>query len=126
MNDISSSPLRKMNAIEEAARLIRGIAEPCPPGDSVKAAISRASRRIGWSFSRTRAIWYADARIRLAAEELDDLRSKARASQAEKERDLYHALLQRIARLESAVAFDPTGLSDAGPFESHPFDQSRR
>jgi hypothetical protein len=79
----------------------------------VKAAIGRASRRIGWSFSRTRAIWYADVRIRLGADELDDLRSKARVRRDERARDPYQVLMERIARLESAIAA-PQG-APAGP-----------
>jgi hypothetical protein len=73
----------------------------------VKAAISRARRRLGWSYSRTRAVWYADIRIRLAAYELDELRAKAVALRLEKERDRYESLADRIARLESALAPQP-------------------
>ncbi|SFK16742.1 hypothetical protein [Methylocapsa palsarum] len=96
MNDNPSSEVRKLNAIEEASALVRAVAEPCPPGDSVKAAIVRARRRLGWSYSRTRAVWYADLRIRLAAYELDDLRAKALAPRVEKERDRYESLIDRI------------------------------
>jgi hypothetical protein len=57
----------------EASVLVRRVAEPRVVGDSVKAAIRRAARRLGWRFSRTRDVWYGRAR-RIDAEELDTLR----------------------------------------------------
>jgi hypothetical protein len=64
------------SSIDEARILIRRCAEPRPAGDLVKAAVRRASRRLGLSFSRTRDIWYGDAR-RIDAEEMDRLRLEA-------------------------------------------------
>jgi hypothetical protein len=84
----------------------------------VKAAISRARRRLGWSYSRTRAVWYADLRIKLASYELDELRSKALALRFEKERDRYESLVDRIARLESALARQSGKRAGPGPPES--------
>jgi hypothetical protein len=107
MNDNPSSDVRKLNTIGEASLLVRAVAEPCPAGDSVKAAISRARRRLGWSYSRTRAVWYADIRIKLAAYELDELRARAVALRLDRERDRYESLADRIARLESALAPQP-------------------
>lgn len=64
------------SSIDEAQMLVRRCAEPCPAGDLVKAAIRRASRRLDLPFSRTRNIWYGDAR-RIDAEEMDRLRGEA-------------------------------------------------
>ena len=64
------------SSIDEAQTLVRRCAEPRPPGDSVKAAIRRASQQLGIPFSRTRDIWYGDAR-RIDAEEMDRLRQGA-------------------------------------------------
>ena len=64
------------SSIEEAQTLVRKCAEPRQAGDLVKAAIFRASRRLGFAFSRTRDIWYGDAR-RVDAAEMDRLRSVA-------------------------------------------------
>lgn len=64
------------SSIDEAQTLVRRCAEPRPPGDSVKAAVRRASRRLGIPFSRTRDIWYGDAR-RIDAAEMDRLRQGA-------------------------------------------------
>lgn len=45
-----------------------------PPSiGSVKARIRHASRKLGWSHSRTQDTWYADPRIALRAEELRDV-----------------------------------------------------
>jgi len=64
------------SSIEEAQALIRQCAEPRPAGDQVKAAVRRASRRLDLPFSRTRDIWYGDAR-RIEAREMDRLRQEA-------------------------------------------------
>ena len=72
------------SSIDEAQTLVRRCAEPRPAGDQVKAAIRRASQRLEIPFSRTRDIWYGDAR-RIDAEEMDRLRrgaEKAELAQA--------------------------------------------
>lgn len=66
----------EMSSVAEASTLIRRAAEPRPVGDSVKAAIRRAARRIGLSFTRAKDIWYGDAR-RIDAHEMDALRNLA-------------------------------------------------
>lgn len=55
-------------------RLVQLAAEPRPVGDSVKGAILRASRALKWSPSRTKDVWYGDAR-RLTVAEMDALRA---------------------------------------------------
>ena len=70
------SPSSCGSSIEEAMALVRQCAEPRPAGDQVKAAILRASRRLGFPFNRTRDIWYGHAR-RIDAEEMDRLRKGA-------------------------------------------------
>ena len=64
------------SSIDEAKTLVRRCAGPCPAGDQAKTAILRASRRLGFSFNRTRDIWYGNAR-RIDAEEMDRLRQEA-------------------------------------------------
>ena len=66
----------RASAIAEAQALVRRCAEPRPAGDLVKAAIRRASQRLDMPFSRTRDIWYGDAR-RIDAQEMDRLRQAA-------------------------------------------------
>jgi hypothetical protein len=72
------------SSIDEAQTLVRRCAEPRPAADQTKAAIRRASQRLEIPFSRTRDIWYGDAR-RIDAEEMDRLRrgaEKAELAQA--------------------------------------------
>lgn len=79
----------EMTVLSEASFLVRQIAEPRPVGDSVKAAIGRAARRLGFSFSRTKTIWYAEAH-RIDAHEMDALR-----------RELKRRRQEGIARVEA-------------------------
>ena|ERR1700682_1189124 len=64
------------SSIDEAQNLVRRCAEPRLAGDQMKAAILRASRRLGFPFNRTKDIWYGDAR-RIDAAEMDRLRQVA-------------------------------------------------
>ena len=61
------------SSIDEARALIRQCAEPGKAGELVKEAIFRASQRLEMPLSRTRDIWYGDAR-RIDANEMDRLR----------------------------------------------------
>lgn len=106
-----------MSAVAEASVLLRKVAEPCPAGDSVKAAINRAARRVArfipphwaarWHYGRAEDIWRQEARG-VWAEEMDAIRRAADARVAAEARDEHAALMARIARLETAM-----GLSDA-------------
>lgn len=80
MADFSSEKCA-MSAVSEASLLCRRVAEPRPVGDSVKAAIARATTRLGFAFNRTRDIWYGHAR-RIDAEEMDRLRECAERNEA--------------------------------------------
>lgn len=75
MSEIQSEK-SEMSSVVEASTLIRRVAEPRPVGDSVKAAIRRAARALGFSFSRAKDIWYGDAR-RIDPAEMDALRTQA-------------------------------------------------
>lgn len=99
-----------MSAVCEASDLMRTLALPCPPGDSVKAAINRAARRAShylarpMTFSRAEDIWRKEARA-IRAEEMDALR---RAAKREAFKDETAAVEARLARIEAAlVAIDP-------------------
>lgn len=102
MSEKLSERVRFMNALAEASFLVRKIAEPAPPGDSVKAAILRAYRRIGsWTHNRVRDVWYGDNRISVSGDELIQLRAVARQD-AETSRDNELAeLRERLAALEA-------------------------
>jgi hypothetical protein len=57
-------------ARDEAAKLVRLVAEPRGMGDTITRCIERAARRLGWSYRRTEDIWRQEAR-RIEAFELD-------------------------------------------------------
>jgi hypothetical protein len=65
-----------MAAVTEAASLMRALAEPASPGESVKAAISRAARKAGIPASLGKRLWYGEAR-RIDADTMDQLRERA-------------------------------------------------
>ena len=67
-----------MSALVEARNLVRQLAEPVPAGDSVKGAISRASRKLRWNYNRVRSLWYADPRTKVSGDELNELRNAAK------------------------------------------------
>jgi hypothetical protein len=71
----------EMSSSSEARALVRQVAEPREVGDSVKAAIVRAAKRLGFRFTRTKDLWYGDAR-RIDSDEMDRLRERAARADA--------------------------------------------
>lgn len=82
---------------DEMQDLARLAAEPWSPGDSVKAAIVRASRRLHWSFSRTRCAWYGKE-CAWRASEVDAARARRRELLLDRERSVAaeHARLKAL------------------------------
>lgn len=104
----------------EAAKLIRCVAGPRRVDDTIKRAIHRAARRLGWSASRAKDVWYLAAR-RIDAEEMDALRKAAGAMDEAKDADDEIALLRaRLAALESRVALMDAARNGAGPDYGRP------
>ena len=64
------------SSISEAQSLVQRVAGPRAGGDSVKSSIVRAARRLGFGFTRTKHLWYGDAK-RIDAAEMDRLREEA-------------------------------------------------
>lgn len=105
------SEVVSMSAVAEASALLRRIAEPRPVGDSVKAAITRACRRVArhipshwtrWHVGRAEDIWHRQAHG-VWAEELDAIRAAADARILQEARNERAALRARLARLEAAL-----------------------
>lgn len=71
--DFSSEFSDDSSEISDAMRIVQLAAEPRPVGDSIKAAIGRSAKRLKWSYTRTRDVWYGDAR-RIDVREMDALR----------------------------------------------------
>lgn len=95
----------------EAAVLVRQWAGPRQPSDSVKTLIRRAARRLGFSYSRTKAIWYGEARAVLAGE-MDALRKREKRGHAETD---IEALRRRIDHLERHLAIADAAETGARP-----------
>ena len=81
-----------------AQELIRKVASPREPGESVKASIGKAARRLKWSWNRAKDVWYGDARIKISADELAELRAKAHQKEAASD-----DIVARIERLEALM-----------------------
>jgi hypothetical protein len=94
-----SSELSAMSSVNEASALVQRVAGPLEAG-GIKAAIGRAARRLGFRYSRTKDIWYGDAR-RIDASEIDRLREEAARVEAEQ------AVSNVLALRDSLAATDP-------------------
>ena len=89
-----------MSAVAEASSLLREIAEPRPIGDTVKAAITRAARRVGLRAGRVEDIWRQEARA-IRAEEMDAIRrAVTNRKHMEEARAEALSFSQRLERLE--------------------------
>lgn len=95
------SEYSEMSDVAYAADLIRQI-EP-RRNMSVKEWIVVTARRLGWSYSRAKAVWYGDAR-RIDAREMDALRAAVRARETRSLAHDYRSQVDRIARLKAALA----------------------
>lgn len=60
----------EMSCVEFGSHTLREKVAPAGSAGSVKERIRLASRRLGWTFSRTKDVWYADPRVSLGADEL--------------------------------------------------------
>lgn len=97
----------RQSEISDAMRLVKLAAGPRVGGESVKLAIGRAARSLKWSFSRTREIWYGNAR-RLDAHEMDKLRSIERKHIVELAAPDLRKHVAQIAALRARLnALDP-------------------
>ena len=95
------SEFSEMSDVAYAADLIRQIE---PRRDlSVKQWIVVTARRLGWPYSRAKAVWYADAR-RIDASEMDALRAAIRERETRSLSHEFKHQVDRIARLKAALA----------------------
>lgn len=102
----------EMSSVDFASTALQRYVAPKGSGHNVKDRITRAARRLGWSVSRTKDVWYADPRVSISAEELrvieeaagvkygraeartiEELISKADALLAGPEADFYRPLV---------------------------------
>jgi hypothetical protein len=66
-------------SLDDAADLLREIAGERRPDESLKGVFRRLNRKLsGWSDNRIRDIWRRDSRVRVRAEEVEQLRAIAK------------------------------------------------
>jgi hypothetical protein len=71
----------------------------------VKDTLRQAHRRLKtWTFNRVRDVYHADGRIRISAEEIDQLRAATRAKEIEDARAEFKFITDRIERIEATLA----------------------
>jgi hypothetical protein len=90
-----------MRDVSQASALVQDVVS-VNAGASVSERIRAAARKLGWDFSRTRDVWYEQAR-RIDAHEMDQLRAARRARQLEEARKAHAELTQLIAGMEAAL-----------------------
>lgn len=101
-----SSEVRKMGrqtTVTEASLLLREIAGSRAAGETIKGVLRRLHRKlVDWSPGRIRDVWYADVRVRLRAEEVEQLRALVQPRDVGTDDELIE-LRTRIARLEALL-----------------------
>jgi hypothetical protein len=106
----------KVSVMSDMQRIVRLAAEPRAVGDSTKAAIARASRRLQLSYRRCYDFWYATSSASVRAVEADRLRTEelrllaSRRIRLNHELDLIEAQLNaREGRANAQVAMASVG-----------------
>lgn len=97
-----SSERTEMSDVAEASALVREVVA-VDAGCTVGRRILQTARKLGWSYSRTRDVWYEQAR-RIDAREMDALRAAKRKREIEEASREYRELEARITALEAALA----------------------
>jgi hypothetical protein len=82
----------------EMQALVRDAALPGEPGESVKAAIRRAARRLAITHSQARRLWYGQ-RAAILAHEAEALRARARSALSAIEADTDRRMTALRARV---------------------------
>ncbi|OCJ12493.1 hypothetical protein A6U86_05580 [Rhizobium sp. AC27/96] len=67
----------EMSSVDFASTALKKYIAPKGSAENVKDRIRVAARRLGWSFTRTKDVWYADPRVSISAEELRVIEEKA-------------------------------------------------
>ena len=96
-----ASEFSDMSDVSQASSLVREVI-PASGGATILERINRTSRKLGWPFSRTRDVWYEQAR-RIDATEMDQLRAATEARRIAEASNEYKDLRARIARIEAAL-----------------------
>lgn len=96
------------------AEALRELAEPRRGGDLVKAAIGRAARLAGLSYTRAFDVWYDKAR-RIDAEEAERIANAIQKKRDQEARNEFNDLRTRLLKLESRLAQTATDICGPAP-----------
>ncbi|TFE97755.1 hypothetical protein B5M44_14215 [Shinella sumterensis] len=103
----------KMSTVEFCQKALRHRIAP-PSHGSVKARITAAARKLGWSVSRTKDVWYADPRVSISADELHAIETKTGVHYGREEaRELEREIENATALLVAMQAGSPRTLAHA-------------
>jgi hypothetical protein len=104
LSEMSEKELGKseMLSVETfASNTLRDYIAPRSAGANVKDRIRYGARVLGWSFTRTKDVWYADPRVSLSGAELRDIEDKSGISYGRAEaRSVKQLIAQADALLE--------------------------
>lgn len=107
MSEISENQSEAMSTavLDEAAHLLRELAGPRRSDESMKAVLRRVGRPLTtWKPSRVRDMWYRDRRVKVRADEIEQLRALVNQREWDKVANDELAQLQtRITRLEAIL-----------------------
>lgn len=67
----------EMSSVDFASTALQRYVAPQASGQNIKDRIRIASRRLGWSFSRTKDVWYADPRVSISVDEMREIEEAA-------------------------------------------------
>jgi hypothetical protein len=105
---MSENPL-DLSESEEAAYWLRRLVEPAPAGSHIETLIRNAARKLGWTYTRGKDVWYGQART-IRAREMDTLRNAVRQRgqpsgiPQQDLSELYDEIRQRLTELELTLA----------------------
>ena len=92
---------------------LKELAEPRPVGDLVKAAIGRAARITGLTYTRAFDVWYGKAR-RIDADEAGRIEQALQHKREEEARNEIHDLRTRLLKMESRLAAEAANSGRTG------------
>ncbi len=67
----------EMSSVDFASTALQRYVAPRASGRNIKDRIRIASRKLGWSFSRTKDVWYADPRVSISVDEMREIEETA-------------------------------------------------
>lgn len=93
----------RMSTATFAQRTLRDVIAPPGAGVNIQDRVRVAARKLGWSFTRTKDVWYADPRVSIDGDELVKIEEVSGISYGRAEvRSINQLIAQADALLEGA------------------------